>query len=79
MAGLKFTFEADVNKIRKTREELAKLKKELLSTPPSSPLFDSLTKEIQRIKKEYETLVENFAKVQNAFKNAMKAEERPIS
>lgn len=75
MAGLKFTFEADVNKIRKTREELAKLKKELLSTPPSSPLFDSLTKEIQRIKKEYETLVENFAKVQNAFKNAMKAEE----
>ena len=75
MAGLKFTFEADVNKIRKTREELAKLKKELLSTPPSSPLFDSLTKEIQRIKKEYEILVENFAKVQNAFKNAMKAEE----
>lgn len=75
MAGLKFTFEADVNKIRKTREELAKLKKVLLSTPPSSPLFDSLTKEIQRIKKEYETLVENFTKVQNAFHNAMKAEE----
>ena len=75
MAGLKFTFEADVQKLRQTREELARIKKELLGTPPSSPLFENLSKELQRLKKEYEELAIKFSKVQLAFREAMKAEE----
>lgn len=75
MAGLKFTFEADVNKIRQTRQEIEKLKKEMVSLPEKSPLFDNLSKELQKLKKEYESLAERMGKIQLAFKNAMKAEE----
>lgn len=75
MAGLKFTFEADVNKIRQTRQEIEKLKKEMISLPEKSPLLDNLSKELQKLKKEYESLAEKMAKIQLAFRNAMKAEE----
>lgn len=75
MAGLKFTFEADVNKIQQTRQEIEKLKKEMVSLSAKSPLFDSLQKELQRLTKEYELLGERMAKIQFAFKSAMKAEE----
>lgn len=75
MAGLKFTIEADVQKLRQTRQEIEKLKKEMVSLPAKSPLFDSLQKELQRLTKEYELLGERMAKIQFAFKSAMKAEE----
>lgn len=49
MAGLKFTIEADVQKLRQTRQEIEKLKKEMVSLPAKSPLFDSLQKRTSTI------------------------------
>lgn len=37
MAGLKFTFEADVQKILQTRKEIDKLKKAIEKMPSNSP------------------------------------------
>lgn len=75
MAGLKFQFDADVRKLRQTREELEKLKSILKSTSDKSPLFDGLEKEFGKLHKQYTQLVDKVIKAQHALNEALKAEQ----
>lgn len=63
MAGLKFTFEADVQKIVQTRKEIDKLKKAIEKMPSNSPQFKTLQKLLEKLKEEYSKLESMLSKV----------------
>ena len=47
MAGLKFTFEADVQKLLQTRKEIGKLRKEIEKMPSDSPQIKVLQNRLE--------------------------------
>lgn len=75
MAGLKFTFEADVQKIVQTRKEMERLRKEIEKIPSDSPQFKTLQKHLEKLRAEYSKLESLLSKVQLIAKEVTKSEE----
>ena len=75
MAGLKFTFEADVQKLVQTRKEIGKLRKEIEKMPSDSPQIKVLQNRLEKLKEEYSKLESILSKVQLMAKEAAKADD----
>lgn len=75
MAGLKFTFEADVQKLVQTRKEIGKLRKEIERMPSDSPQIKVLQNRLEKLKEEYSKLESILSKVQLMAKEAAKADD----
>lgn len=75
MAGLKFTFEADVQKILQTRKEIDKLKKAIEKMPSNSPQFKTLQKQLEKLKEEYSKFESMLSKVQLIAKETAKVDD----
>lgn len=75
MAGLKFTFEADVQKIVQTRKEMERLRKEIEKIPSDSPQFKTLQQHLEKLRAEYSKLESLLSKVQLMAKEVAKSEE----
>ena len=75
MAGLKFTFEADVQKLVQTRKEIGKLRKEIEKMPSDSPQIKVLQNRLEKLKEEYSKLESILSKVQLMTKEAAKADD----
>lgn len=75
MAGLKFTFEADVQKLVQTRKEIGKLRKEIERMPSDSPQVKVLQNRLEKLKEEYSKLESILSKVQLMAKEDAKADD----
>lgn len=69
MAGLKITLDADLQKFKKLREEMAKLKEEMTSIPASSPKMKNLLKEYESMKKQMFETAQRAAYLESALRN----------
>lgn len=75
MAGLKFTFEADVQKLLQTRKEIGKLRKEIEKMPSDSPQIKVLQNRLEKLKEKYSKLESILSKVQLMAKEISKADD----
>lgn len=75
MAGLKFTFEADVRKLVQTRNEIKRLREEIGRMPSDSPQFKKLQEQLAKLKEEYTQLETLLAKVQLMGKEISKSDD----
>lgn len=75
MAGLKFTFEADVQKLIQTRKEVEKLRKAIEKMPSDSPQIKTLQSQLKKLQEDYSKLEALLSKVQLIAKETAKSDE----
>lgn len=75
MAGLKFTFEADIQKLVQTRKEMEKLRAEIIKMPSDSPQMQTLQNRLKKLKEEYTILETILSKIHLMAQEAAKADD----